>query len=83
MRQFQYLKIPFASTEELFHSRAYGSGTCIQPLSYLPQRQRGRRSKGVEGGGSVGGGGAEEKEILSNRHSDIEESFNYRQHDVK
>lgn len=82
MRQFQYLKIPFASTEELFHSRAYGNGTCIQPLSYLPQRQRGRRSKGVEGV-EVGGGGAEEKEILSNRHSDIEESFNYRQHDVK
>lgn len=73
MRQFQYLKIPFASTEELFHSRAYGSSTCIQAPSYLPQRQRERGSKGVVVGG----------EILSNRHSDIEESFNYRQHDVK
>lgn len=31
----------------------------------------------------MGGAGAGEKEILSNRHSDIEESFNYRQHDVK
>lgn len=73
MQQFQYLKIPFASTEVLFHSRAYGSSTCIQPLSYLPQRQRGRR-EGEE---------AQEKEILSNRQSDIEESFNYRQRDVK
>lgn len=82
MRQFQYLKIPFASTEELFHSRAYGSGTCIQPASYLPQRQRGGRSE--EGDGwREGGMGAQEKEILSNRQSDIEESFNYRQHDVK
>ena len=80
MRQFQYLKIPFASTEELFHSRAYGSGTCIQPPSLISLKDK--EKEGVKGWGGVGGE-AEEKEILSNRHSDIEESFNYRQHDVK
>lgn len=75
-QQFQYLKIPFASTEELIHWRAYGSCTWIQPRSHLAQRQRGRKSKGLDGG-------ARKKKILSNRHSDIEESFNYRQRDVK
>lgn len=50
MRQFQYLKIPFASTE-LFHSASYGSGTCIDTLK--------DKEEGVEGGGDAGclGGG--------------------------
>lgn len=81
MRQFQYLKIPFASTEELFHSRAYGGSTCIQPLSVISLKDK--EKEGVKGGGGGCVCVCEEKEILSNRHSDIEESFNYRQHDVK
>ena len=53
MRQFQYLKIPFASTEELFHSRAYGSGTCIQPPSLISLKDK--EKEGVKGWGGVGG----------------------------
>lgn len=54
----------------------------VSSLSLISLKDK--EKEGVKRWGGVGGvGGAQAKEILSNRHSDIEESFNYRQHDVK
>lgn len=72
MRQFQYLKIPFASTEELFHSRAYGSSTCIQPLSVISLKDKEKEGvKGLGGGGSGGGGGYFQTDIQTLKNHSI------------